>query len=180
MRFVGWFFLATLSFVLMGQLTVLGAPLKVPEAPVGIVSFELAFTAARATAIVDAWRGQGLLETARVHLGLDVAFLLVYPWVLFTGIRLLASAPQTPSPSRFETLGHRLAWLVLLAAPLDGLENLLLWQTIASGATLARSLLAGTAATLKFLLAALALLWCLAAMGRWWLRRRQRPHSPPP
>ncbi|WP_337171661.1 hypothetical protein [Gemmatimonas aurantiaca] len=180
MRILGWLFLTTLSLVLMAQLAVLGAPLKLPEAPAGIVSFELAFSAARATHIVDAWRGQNLLETARVHLGIDVAFLLVYPWCFFTGIRLLQTVEQRHGPSRFCDLGHVLAWLVLLCTPLDGLENLLLWQTITSGATPARALLAGTAATFKFLLVVAALLWCLTAVGRWWLRRHQRSLLSPP
>jgi hypothetical protein len=175
MRIFGWLFLATLSLVLLVQLTLLGAPLHGPDAPAGIVSFELAFTAERAAAIVSAWRNAGVLETARVSLGMDVAFLLVYPPFFALSVGLLRTVEQRHAASRFGDLGRPLMWLVLCCAPLDGLENYLLWQTLAQGPTPARALLAGTAATIKFLLVATAAIWCLIAVARLGRRFSQRP-----
>lgn len=179
MRIFGWLFLATLSLVLMVQLTFLGRPLHVPEAPAGIVSFELAFTPERAAAIADAWRKEGVLETARVSLGLDVVFLLIYPAFFALSVGLLRTAVQRYAPHsttpRVHDLGRPLMWLVLLCTPLDALENYLLWQILAEGATPARTLLAGTAATIKFLLVATALVWCLIAVARLGRQYTRRP-----
>ena len=174
MRIFTWLFLTTLSLVLLVQLTVMGGPLHLPPASAGIVSFELAFTAARAAAILDAWRGAGVLETARVSLGLDVVFLMVYPpWLALT-VALLRGSGQQHTTSRFDDLGRLLMWLVLLCAPLDGLENYLLWQTLADGATPTRALLAGSAATIKFLLVTVTAVWCLVAAARRGLQYRRR------
>ncbi|BAH40870.1 MAG TPA: hypothetical protein DGD08_17680 [Gemmatimonas aurantiaca] len=174
MRIFSWLFLATLSLVLLVQLTVLGAPLRGPEAPAGIISFELAFATERADAIVHAWRNAGVLETARVSLGLDVVFLLVYPPFLALSVGLLRTVEQRHAASSFGDLGRPLMWLVLCCAPLDGLENYLLWQTLAQGPTPTRALLAGTAATIKFLLVATAGLWCLIAVARFARRLSRR------
>ena len=56
-----------------------GRALKVPSAPGGIVSLQLAGSGQRARAIVDGWREAGRLGAARVNLRLDWVFLWLYP-----------------------------------------------------------------------------------------------------
>jgi hypothetical protein len=89
MRVLRWLFLATLSLVLMVQLRLIDGPLTSPDTPWGIVGFELAFTGARATAIMAVWRSMGVTDNALVSLGVDVAFLLVYPFMFRSLVLLL-------------------------------------------------------------------------------------------
>lgn len=172
-RALTWLFFATLSLILLLQLRGIDAPLVTDVTPWGIVSYELAFTAARAQAMLDTWRIAGVTESARVSLGVDVGFLLVYPWFFRWSIALLRrpgfSTPGTP----FDRRGALLATAVLACTVLDALENWLLWRMIEQGASSAVALLAGIAASGKFLLVIAATLWCLAAISR----RVTRPSS---
>ncbi len=169
MRFFGWLFLATLSMVLMLQLRTLDSGLRTQDTPRGIIGYELAFSRDRAELILETWRNHGVLETARVSLGLDVAFLLVYPIFLAMSVQSLLSAPWMVNPV-FSRMGRALGWGILLCIPLDALENVLLWQMISSGASGGRALLAGIAATAKFLLVITTAVWSLMALGRRWIR----------
>jgi hypothetical protein len=158
-----WLFFATLSVILLLQLRGLDQSLISPETPFGIVGYELAFTAARARQILDAWRGMDALETARVSLGLDVAFLLSYPWFFRSSCQLLLRRGVTTG---FDRLGQWVAGAVLLCTPLDATENLVLWRMLETNVTPVGAALAGLVATLKFLLVLAAGLWCLVALSR--------------
>jgi hypothetical protein len=102
MRVLRWLFLATLSLVLMVQLRLIDGPLTSPDTPGGIVGFELAFTGARATAIMAVWRSMGVTDNALVSLGVDVGFLLVYPFMFRSLVLLL----QHGDGSAFQRLAH--------------------------------------------------------------------------
>ena len=171
MRLFVWLFTATLSLILLLQLRGLDAPLHTPTTPWGIVGFELAFTAARAQAMIDAWRAVDAIETARVGLGVDMGFLLAYPWFFRSSITLLRRAAADDAMDR---LGTWLARAVLACIPLDAIENVALWQQVSHEASPGLAALAGGMATLKFVLVLLAAAWCLAALGRQ-LRARWRP-----
>jgi len=171
MRLVAWLFTATLSVILMLQLRGLDAPLHTPATPWGIVGFELSFTAARAQAMIDAWRAVDAIETARVGLGVDMGFLLAYPWFFRLSIGLL----RRPSTAEaMDRLGAGLARAILACIPLDAIENLALWQQVSHEASPGLAALAGVMATLKFVLVLLAAAWCLAELGQR-LRARLRP-----
>lgn len=157
-----WLFFASLSVILLLQLRGFDSMLISPETPYGIVGYELAFTATRARAILDAWRAMDVLETVRVSLGVDVAFLLAYPWFFRTSGQLLLRGNGTT----FDRLGERLTALVLLCTPLDLIENLVLWRMLETTVTPSAAALAGTAATLKFLLVLASGLWSLIALSR--------------
>ena len=163
MRLVAWLFTATLSAILMGQLRGLDAPLHTPATPWGIVGFELAFTSARAQAMIEAWRAIDAIETARVGLGVDMGFLLAYPWFFRLSIGLLRRPSADDATDR---LGAWLARGVLACIPLDAIENVALWQQVSHEASSGLAALAGVSATLKFLLVQLSAAWCLAALGR--------------
>ena len=162
MRLLGWLFRATLSLVLMVQLRLADSALSSPETPLGIVGFGLAFTELRAAEIISVWRSMGVIENARVSLGVDVAFLLVYPFMLRGLVHLL----QRDDGSSVERVGGWFASAVLLCIPLDALENAALWRMLVAGASPSLALIAGIAATSKFLLVLLTAAWCAGALFR--------------
>lgn len=162
MRFFGWLFLATLSLILLIQLSLADLALRSPETPWGMVGFALAFTPDRAGAIIEVWRGRGVTENALVILGLDVAFLLVYPFMLRGLVHLL----RRDQASATERRGARLSTVVLLCIPLDALENATLWRMLVAGASAPLALVAGIAATIKFLLVLMTVAWCVGALVR--------------
>jgi hypothetical protein len=161
MRFLSWLFLATLSLVLAVQLRLIDGALTSPDTPWGIVGFELAFTRERAAAIIAVWRGMGVTQNALVSLGVDVALLLVYPFMLRSLARLLRS----DDGSGYQRLGARLSTLVLICIPLDALENALLWRELVAGASTPLALAAGVAASLKFLLIVVTAGWSIGALA---------------
>lgn len=161
MRFLAWAFFASLSLILMLQMRGFDAPLRTSTTPRGIVDYEFAWSASRATDVIEAWRDADGLETAQVRLGIDFAFLLAYPLLLFTSIVLLLRAPPS---TRLDRVGAILRNGVLLCIPLDAAENLLLWRMIDHGATEFGAHAATVCAVLKFLLVAAAVLWCAAAI----------------
>jgi hypothetical protein len=173
MRLLGWLFWATLSPILFLQLRGIGAPLEMEGVAWGIVSLELAFTSARATQILSLWKSAGVTESALVSLGVDGAFLIAYPMLLYTSIRVLLDRAVAASHP-LHRLGTRLAWASLACIPLDALENVLLWRVVSRGAAGSDILLAGIAASLKFLLIAAALIWIVAALQQWRTARNTR------
>lgn len=160
MRFFGWLFLATLSLVLMVQLRLLDGALTSPDTPWGIVGFELAFTEARAAEMLSVWSSMGVRESALVSLGVDVAFLLVYPFMLRGLVQLLRRIDGTD----FQRIGARLHTAVLGCIPLDALENAALWRELVAGASPSLALVAGVAASIKFLLVLVTAAWCVGAL----------------
>ncbi len=170
MRLLGWLFWATLTPILFIQLLGIGAPLELPGVPWGVVSLELAFTVSRASEILGIWKSAGVSESALVSLGVDGAFLVAYPMLLFTSMRLLLTR-AVPASAPLHQTGARLAWATLVCIPLDAVENLLLWRLVVRGVAQTVSgptvLLAGIAASLKFLLIAAAIAWMVAALLQW-------------
>lgn len=162
MRFFGWLFLATLSLVLMVQLRLIDGALASPDTPWGMVGFELAFTRERAAAMIAVWRSMGVTESALVSLGVDVVFLLVYPFMFRRLLQLL----RRDDGSTFQRIGEWLATAVLVCIPLDALENALLWRMLDAGASTPLAMAAGVAASLKFLLVVVTAAWCGAALIR--------------
>lgn len=169
-RTLTWLFFATLSLILLLQLRGIDAPLVTDTTPWGIVGYELAFTEARARVILETWRMAGVTESARVSLGVDVGFLLVYPWFFRWSVALLRRPGFSTSGTSFDRWGARLATAVLGCSVLDALENWLLWHMIERGASQPFVLVAGVVATLKFLLVLATTCWCLVAISHRVLR----------
>jgi len=185
MRLLGWLFWATLTPILFLQLRGIGAPLEMEGVTWGIVSLELAFTSARASEILGLWKSAGVTESALVSLGVDGAFLIAYPMLLYASIRVLLDRAVAVSHP-LHSLGTRLAWASLACILLDALENVLLWRVVSGSASTpiagigaaqvsgSSVLLAGIAASLKFLLIAASLAWMTAALLQWRTARRAR------
>ncbi len=153
MRLFTWLFLASLSLVLMVQLQLIDAPLRSPETPYGIVGLELAFTAARAARMLAVWKSMDVLEAALVGIGVDLVFMVVYPFMLRSWVTLLRG-------------DSRVCRAVLVCIPLDAIENFALWRMIDSGASTSMALLAGIAASLKFVLLLLTVAYCVGVLFR--------------
>lgn len=88
-RIIRWFFFASASFVLLMQLRGLDSGLISSSTPMGILGYELAFSAERARAMLEVWTSMGVLDTVRASLGVDMVFLFVYPWFFRSSIGLL-------------------------------------------------------------------------------------------
>lgn len=163
MRVLTWLFFATLSLILLLQLRGFDEALRIDGAPGGMVGFELAWSAARAGGFLTAWGAADALETAKVSLGVDFAFLLAYPIMFSTGAALFVRPTST---SAFDRCGAFIRKAVLACIPLDGIENLALWRMIDVGAGDGLAHLATVCAVIKFLLVIAAAVWCLAALVR--------------
>jgi hypothetical protein len=167
-----WVLLVTLSFaviVLAVALRTQGRPLVTAAAPRGILSYEFAFTRERARSVLTSWSAS--LETARQQLQLDFPFLMVYP-LLFS---LVCALLSTPAGSTLARLGAALSWCVLLAAPLDAIENAALLRMLGRGPAASLAALAGIAAALKFALLVAALLFALVQGPHLLIRQLRGP-----
>lgn len=169
-RLLTWLFFATLSLILLLQLRGIDGPLSAVT-PGGILAYELAFTADRAKAILDVWRIAGVTESARVSLGVDVGFLLVYPWFFWLSVRLLRIPRFVVTGSTMDRAGAVLGLAVLVCTPLDAFENWALWRMIEDGPRGTLAMLAGVAASAKFVLVLATALWCLVALSRRFVNR---------
>jgi hypothetical protein len=172
MRLLTWLFFATLSLILMLQLRGFDETLRTADTPRGIVGYELAWSAAQSSTYLDAWRSADALETAKISLGIDFAFLLAYPLMFATGVALLVRLPTTGT---FDRVGAVLRRAVLLCIPLDATENVALWRMIDHGASESLAHLAAVCASIKFLLVIATALWCIAAIFRRFIVRQPTP-----
>lgn len=160
--------LSLLAALLSWQETRLGAVLKTPDAPCGIVSLELAWTPQRAHGVLRDWSRSA--ADAGLQIAWDFPFLMAYPLWFAWGTLLIGRAPLNRRPR----LAPRLARWVLLAAPLDCLENLgMLWM-LAREPTWTVTLVTSLCAALKFLLLVACTVYALTC----WLGRRRSSTVP--
>ncbi len=152
-------------------LVVLGAPLRTPAAPRGIVSFELAGSAAAAAAILASW-SPATRQLALLHLWLDYLYLLAYPAFLSLACGRLAGRLSQARPG-LARLGSGLAYAVPIAGLLDAIENAALIRILGAGPSDALARVAWVCAVAKFALVAGALAYLIAGLGFAWLARRR-------
>lgn len=166
-----WRLFAVLSALLListAWLAWFGAALHTAAAPDGIVSFELARTAAESRAILDSWNTNAR-DAALLIQGVDYLYLLIYPAWYALAIAMLARSLG----GRWQTTGQLLALAVLLAAPLDAVENYALIQQLLYGADDGQAALAYWMAVPKFVLVGAASLYIVPggilrlARGSW-------------
>lgn len=137
-----------------------------PVAPNGIISFELAGSLARSEAILQSWSEQALSAALLIQ-GFDYLYLFVYPaWFSLAALSLAAQLG-----GRWQPAGLVTGWLVLVAAPLDALENYALIQQLLHGAGASLAQLALWCALAKFAVVAIATVFLVLAMGAWLARR---------
>lgn len=150
-----------LALVIFAAFRVIDAPLQNSVAPNGIVSFELAGSVALAQAMLDSWDTRTRLYAA-FGLGLDYLFMPSYALAIGLGC-LRAAGVLGRRWHRAGAVGRILAWGLLPAALLDGIENVALTRMLLAGAATAPwPALAAICAAIKFALIALGLLYALA------------------
>lgn len=111
--------LAAANLLLISMMIRFGEPLKTPVSPHGIVSYEFAGTLASSQRMLAAWDTPARIS-AGLSLGLDYLFLVLYG--LFLHLACLKMAAALPENSLAGN-GWRMAWVPLVAAALDFVEN---------------------------------------------------------
>jgi hypothetical protein len=143
--------------------------LQSPAPGFGIVDFELCALDRSCVEILSRWSAQQR-ELAMLSLGLDYLFLVLYPAVLAAALLAVRSRQR----GRARQLSLLLAGLVVFAGVLDGIENYLLVRLLMTAQVQAYALPAALAASLKFAIVGLALLWVAGGAAGWlWRRSRQ-------
>ena len=155
--------MAFCTLLVAAALGILGQALHTPHAPMGVLSFELAFTADALRQMFAEWMPQRAISVG-FQLGLD--FLLIPLYALSLSAALLYSRRE---PARWI---HILAWLLLVAGACDGVENTCLLRCLIDGPTDALALAAGLFASIKFAI-------LVAALVAWPALRFTRPLNPP-
>lgn len=130
------------------QLARQGAPLTTDATPHGVLHIEFPWTSARAGEIVEHWRGEGLLATARRQVRFDFLYLILYPVTL----SLLTSLVAGSATGTVALLGVATAWGVLLSGALDAVENIAILRMLSGSLGAPLPQVATIAATIKFTL----------------------------
>ncbi|MDJ0879678.1 MAG: hypothetical protein QNI86_13760 [Halieaceae bacterium] len=152
--------LTALAACMTAWLVWMDQALVTDAAPNGIVSFELARTFARSTAILESWSDHAQ-SVAMLVQGADYLYLLVYPAWFSLSADMLGSRLG----GSWQRIGFAISWLVLLAIPLDAIENYALIQQLLYGPSAFHAALAWWCAVPKFGLVGLAAGFLLLAMG---------------
>jgi hypothetical protein len=147
------------ALFLLACLNVLDRPLKTSQAPLGIVSFELAGSLAKAQGMVNSWDTRGKIF-AGLSLGLDYLFLVVYGAAIGLACGLVARGLASFSTT-FSNIGLLLAWGQIVAALLDGVENYALIQVLLGSGYYLWPVLARLCAVPKFAIVFAGLLYGL-------------------
>jgi hypothetical protein len=167
--------LVSLTVLLVGSsawLIHMGQSLVSSAAPHGIVSFELAGSLFRSEAIIQSWSDEAR-SVALLIQGFDYLYLFIYPaW-----LALVAIALGTRLGGRWQSAGLVTGWVVLVAAPLDAVENYALIQQLLHGAGAAPAKLALWCALAKFALIAVAMGFLSLALCVWISRRLGRERA---
>ena len=140
--------LLILTILIMVIMNVIGSPLTTPSAPYGIVSFEFAFTPARAQEMISSWSTDAQLRAAFIQ-GLDFLFPLVYSAALGLGC-LMAANVLSARAKPLKGLGVILAWALVLAAICDYIENIALVVQLFGKIQSPYPEIAGVCAVIKF------------------------------
>ena len=151
-----FFAVTALTFVLMPVMASFDKPLRTEAAPRGIVSFELAKTESQAAAILSSWNGAARVS-AGLSLGVDYLFLLAYSSSIALGCVLLGGLAKNRG-TILAALAAPLAWMQLLAALLDAVENYALIRLLLGEGGGSWPALAWGCAVPKFIAVALGLL----------------------
>jgi hypothetical protein len=158
------------SVAIMAIMGIIGEPLITPQAPLGIVSFELAGTPDQAEAILASW-DERAKQHAAFSLGFDYLYMLAYSAVLGLGC-LLAAAAVRAKAWPLAAIGVPLAWGMWLAAVFDALENLGLTLILLTGeAANLWPAVSRICALLKFALLFIGLVYCCYGLLAGFTRR---------
>ena len=133
-----------------------GTPLNTIAAPYGIVSFELAGSAARADKILNSWDATAR-ERAAFSLGLDFLFIPVYAGTVILGIHMAAEKIQ----GRLSAWRSWLTVALILAGLLDIIENIALLTILFQSPVTPLPSIAALCALPKFVLIIIGVVYAL-------------------
>jgi hypothetical protein len=134
----------------------LDMPLQTEAAPSGIVSFELAGTPEKAGKIMASWDTHANLYAA-FGLGFDFLFMMIYA----STISLACLMASTRKSGWFSRLGTWLGWGAFLAATLDAIENIALWNLLSGNVPNNWPAVAAWCAIFKFTFILLGVMYAL-------------------
>lgn len=161
--------LLILTFLMMVITNILGKPLTTPSAPLGIISFELAFTPERAQEMINSWIPEAQLHAAFIQ-GLDFLFPIIYGSALALGCFMTARILQAQRKP-LSAMGKTLAWGLILAAALDYLENIALVSELFGRVETPLPQVAAICAVIKFSLLFIAIAYILYGLVVWLIAR---------
>ncbi|SFF41697.1 hypothetical protein [Thermoflexibacter ruber] len=157
-----YFFLFLCFTVLLEVvLTLSGTNLKTAAAPLGIISYELAFDIEKAQFIVNSWDKSASIS-ASFNIGFDYLFLVLYSTTIAFACVWLANLAGNV---KFAKIAYLIAWLQWLAAFLDAVENTALYFFLQSPTQAFLPPIAFWCAICKFLLVGMGLLCSLLGLG---------------
>ena len=149
--------LLLVTLAVMAILNLVSTPLTTQAAPLGIISYELAGSVARAQSILDSWDGPAQLHAA-FALGFDYVFMLVYSTTI--GLACMMAAGVLRSRHwPLAGIGAGLAWGQWLAAGFDVVENIALTAMLFGAVVSPWPQIAYTCAIIKFGLIFLGLVY---------------------
>jgi len=154
-----WWTMFAVTVVTLAALLQVGAPLRNDKAPRGVISLQLAGDLSQAREIVESWGEEGRVR-AGFNLGLDYLFLATYgPFLALSCALVTLKMPR--QTRRLVSVGFLLAWLQLLAALLDAVENYALIRFLLGSEKSLWPAIAVTCAVPKFALVSLGILYSL-------------------
>ena len=157
------------TLVLFVSISLIDESLKINDAANGIVSFELAKTLNQSEYIIQSWEAVDVMIFAALSLGIDYLFMVAYG--SFFALSVLLLAEKLPSGFLKKTAIF-MAFLILLAALLDGIENFGLIQLLINTPTQSMVSLAFYCASLKFGLLGIGVVYLLAGITTLGLKKR--------
>jgi hypothetical protein len=135
-----------------------GKPLtQTPGTKAGIVSLEFAKTKQRADEIVNNWKNNGIQDHAITNTSIDYLFIFFYGLFLFAANWQFSLKQKNP----YKTISQAIAFFSLTAALFDLIENFFLFKMLSFSCTNTEINSTCWLAAVKFLLAAIAVLWIL-------------------
>ena len=150
------FILAVLNVIVIAVMQSFSTDLK----PYTIIGFEFALTPENAQLMVSAWRENGVLNSVYFVTGFDYLFMVAYSAFLWLACMQVGNGMSQRLMKAFQIL----AWLQPVAAVLDAVENLSLFQILAGSLKLLWPTLAAACAAPKFAFVVLAIISCVVGL----------------
>jgi hypothetical protein len=162
-----WIFLSLLAVTLAawGVLALLNQSLETDQAPLGIVSLQLAGDVPTSSSVIGSWN-----ETARLYASFSLGFDFLFPplYAVTLAFACLATVARLRQRHpRAAHLGMLFAWGSILAAMLDLCENVASFIQLVEGPRNPWPQIGWWCSVPKFLLIAAAIVYVLAGMTLW-------------
>jgi len=162
------FFLLTIGYMIW--LREYLSPLSSGE----IVRFETAKTAENAAFILRNWKATGKYEQGLKSTSLAYLFIIFYTVAIAIGCRFLPTCTGNEILSKG---GRGFAWLILVAAICDVVENIAMYRTMLGNVSQANVTLAYNLSRIKFSIVIICLLFMLACVLYWAIGKLARTES---